>query len=382
MPRAKTAPLFELAGQWIAREPGRRNLYHFATDAGSQRTARRSLGTTDLETAKLVFAERVVKAAPKTRDSLLSAVLLQYFTERTDELPCRKQSRNAGRIVLKAWGNGVTVSELTSAKQKAFAQWSLSKGFRLSYAVRNLIVVKAALNHCDVPPPAKIVTSASAMRQRWGLVDTAPPRETFIPIDDELARLLRAKIPERLKRWIVISLLTGCRPEAALDLAPPARRRDAGLVNLNPKGRVQNKKHRPIVREPRVLRACLDRWEKDGLDAYGGRYCGYTSIEGVKSALDRLRLKKDVALPGLSLYSFRHKVVSVLRARRVPEDQIARQLGHRRRDLRTTSGYGEFDPDYLKTAARALDSWFLELRARVKSHAKPAIVGTRTKKAA
>jgi hypothetical protein len=54
----------------------------------------------------------------------------------------------------------------------------------------------------------------------------------------------------------------------------------------------------------------------------------------------------------------------------ISEDQIATQLGHRRPGLRTTAGYGEWDPSYLKEAARALDAWFLRVRKMAKLAAK------------
>jgi integrase len=193
-------------------------------------------------------------------------------------------------------------------------------------------------------------------------------------------------MPERLMRWIVISLLTGCRPEAALDLSPEARRSGAPLIDLNPTGRVQNKKYRPTVRVPRTLRAFLNTWEKSGLDAFGGRYCGYTTVEGVKTALERIRSDDHVKLPQVSTYSFRHKVATILRSARkpgrVPEDQIAVQMGHKRKDLRSTTGYGEWDPDYLKEASHALDAWFLRLRRELISQDSPKFVTTRTDQAA
>ncbi len=140
------------------------------------------------------------------------------------------------------------------------------------------------------------------------------------------------------------------------------RIKDAKVVMLNPEHRRQNKKFRATVRECKILTNWLNRWEKDGLDAYGGRYCGYVTIEGVKTALQVLRDRKGVNLPKISTYSFRHKVTSVLRSAQVPEDQIAQMLGHRRANLRTTAGYGEWDPSYLREAAAALDAWFNRLQ--------------------
>lgn len=120
-------------------------------------------------------------------------------------------------------------------------------------------------------------------------------------------------------------------------------------------GRPQVKrKYRATVKAGRTFRHLLRAWERQGLDAFGGRYCGYSSMEGVKSAMERLAV--DSGIP-VSPYSLRHKVTSVLRKAKVPEDQISAMLGHQRVNLRTTAGYGEFDPDYQKEAAAALEAW-------------------------
>ena len=367
MPRPRKNALFELDGQWLAREPGHANLYRYWTDTGTGITRRASLGTTDIEQAKKRLAEIVVAGAPKNLDSLLSAVLLDYFRQRTDNLPCKKQSRNAGRVMLKCWGENIRVRALTDAKQREFGTWCHAQGFSLAYVARNLTVLKAALNHANLMPPSKIICAESKMRDKWGLVGREPER-AYIPTDAEIIRFFRAKMPEPLRRWAIVCLTTACRPSAALDLAPMARQRDIAMVCLNPQGRAQNKKYRPTVRSPRVLAACMNAWEREGLDAFGGRYCGYATVEGVKTALERVRSDNGVNIPRLSMYSFRHKAVTVLRLARVPEDQIALQTGHRRRDLRMTTGYGEFDPDYLRDAARAFDCWFLRIRRAVNSH--------------
>jgi integrase len=65
----------------------------------------------------------------------------------------------------------------------------------------------------------------------------------------------------------------------------------------------------------------------------------YATIEGVKTGLQALRVRKAVNLPMISTYSFRHKVTTVLRQAQVSEDQVSQMLGHRRVNLRTTGGY-------------------------------------------
>jgi integrase len=233
------------------------------------------------------------------------------------------------------------------------------------------------------------------MVERWALQPRAP-RRVFIPSDDEVAKLLALPLVEDFWRWLIISLLTGGRPEAVLELTPAQRARDAGLLDLNPSGRRQNKKYRPIVREPKALTAWLDYWETEMLAARRKRepgsldvdissdsYCAYASVESVQTAIERLRSKntqKVVKLPRLSAYSFRHKIATVLRKARLSEDEIGVQLGHRREAARTTAGYGEWDSRYLKGVAGALDAWFVQLDRKVKNKSIFPVWATETAK--
>ena len=383
MPRPRKAPLFELGGQWIAHEPGSPYLHRYWTEPGSRRTRRESLCTKDLEAAKRLLAEIVIKGAPKTPTALLSAVMLDYFEKRTDKLPSAKHARHACRLMLECWGDTIRAGAISEAKQKDFAEKSIAKGHSLSYVSRNLSVLAAAFAHAKLE--IEVTSGKSKMRERWAL-QPKPPKKAFIPNDDELARILMLEeVSEDFWRWQIISLATGARPEAALELTPTQRNRDAGLTDLNPSWRPQTKKYRPTVREPKMLTAWLDRWEADMLDAARKRdpdgpepdisnvpYVGYTSVESVQTAIERFRggkasnTKKTAHVPKLSAYSYRHKVATVLRKAKLSEDEIGQQLGHRRPDARVTAGYGEWDPDYLTGVAAALDAWFVRLQAKVK----------------
>jgi integrase len=386
MPRPRARPIFELGGQWIAHDPGSPFLHRFWTEPDTGRTRRASLRTEDLEEAKRLLAEVVVRGAPKTNNAPLSAVLLDYFENRTDKLPSKKPARHAGRLMLACWGDTVRVAAITEAKQKEFAERAIAKGNSLSYVSRNLSVLAAALAYAKIDK--KVIFGKGPMVERWALQPKAP-RRIFIPSDDEMGKLLALPLAEDFWRWLIISLLTGARPEAVLELTPSQRSRDAGLLDLNPAGRRQNKKHRPTVREPKALAAWLDRWEAEmqvarlkrepgasNVDISNDRYCSYASVESVQTAIERLRhknTKKMVNLPRMSAYSFRHKVTTVLRQARLSEDEIGVQLGHRREAARTTAGYGEWNPDYLKGVADALDAWFALLQANLKTKAIIAV---------
>ena len=52
-----------------------------------------------------------------------------------------------------------------------------------------------------------------------------------------------------------------------------------------------------------------------------------------------------------------------LRARNVPEWEVAGMLGHKIPTARTTERYAKFRPDYLSQAIEAIDDYFTELQA-------------------
>src|SRR5262245_13628342 len=217
-PRARA--LFELGGQWIAAEPGTANLYRFWTDdaGGACRTRRVSLGTTDLEAAKLIFAEAVLKGAARYPDDHLALILEAYFDARTDHLPSKEPARTAGAHLLTALGELVRANALSHAKQKIFVEWSIKRGHALGTVSRNLSVLAAALEHAKLA--IDVVYHEGEILNTWPDLAFKPRRAVFVPSDDELARFFDADMPDNLFRWAVMACLTAGRPEAVNDLAP------------------------------------------------------------------------------------------------------------------------------------------------------------------
>jgi hypothetical protein len=223
------------------------------------------LGTSDYETAESCLAEIVVRGAAKTTDSHLSIVLEDYFVNRTDHLASKDPARHAGHLLLQCWGALIKTGAIDDAKQKECVDWSLAKGHSLGYVARNLGVLAAALARAKIS--IDIIYNETEMLAKWPLKPKAK-RRAFIPTDDDLARLLAADIPENLRRWVMNAMATVGRPEAVLGLSPVSRQRDANLVDLNPEGRVQNKKCRPIVRVLPEQERWLDKWEEAGLKMF------------------------------------------------------------------------------------------------------------------
>jgi hypothetical protein len=167
-------------------------------------------------------------------------------------------------------------------------------------------------------------------------------------------------MPESLRRWILNSMATLGRPTAVAQLTPCQRDRRQRLVSLNAEGRRQNKKFRPTVREPKAMTTWLSEWEKctDGTTMDSAQpYCGYTNRSSIHTALRRACDPEKAALPQMALYSIRHRGTTVLRAAKVPKEQIDYQLGHVQQGARTTQDYGQYEAGYLTEAANALDAW-------------------------
>ena len=72
----------------------------------------------------------------------------------------------------------------------------------------------------------------------------------------ELAALL-TEAPDHLRLMLMILIGTACRPEAALELTGAQLDFDDRLIDLNPRGRAQTKKFRPVVKMPDALAAVL-----------------------------------------------------------------------------------------------------------------------------
>src|SRR5829696_6889194 len=101
-------PLFRLGRYWIDQVPGSSRYYAFWYDAGAGESRRRSLGTADLEQAKIELAAVVLKEGSgrpvEPKDAPLIAVLTRYWEERTDKQRNTAQPRLAGRLLLEFLG--------------------------------------------------------------------------------------------------------------------------------------------------------------------------------------------------------------------------------------------------------------------------------------
>ena len=172
----------------------------------------------------------------------------------------------------------------------------------------------------------------------------------------ELAGLLKAA-PDHLRLMLMILIGTACRPEAALELTGAQLDFDDRLIDLNPRGRAQTKKFRPVVKMPDALATVLANAPSGRLVTFQGR-----PVKKINKAWRGMRAAAGLD-EEVNPYSIRHTVARWMRQNGVPAWEVAAQLGHKSRDYRTTELYAAFDPAYLENAVRAIDLLFERLRA-------------------
>jgi len=160
--------------------------------------------------------------------------------------------------------------------------------------------------------------------------------------------------------WLTIILMIGTcgRPEAVFDLVGSRLDFKDRLIELNPVGRAQTKKYRPIVKMPDTLAVILDGAPDDHLVTFKGK-----PVKSIKRAWRNLRERAGLD-DRVNPYSIRHTMARHLRASGVPMEETAMQLGHKARSFRTTELYAPYDPAYLSRATEAIELFFAELRAK------------------
>lgn len=160
---------------------------------------------------------------------------------------------------------------------------------------------------------------------------------------DEFKKFFAAVKAPHARLYVILGLYTMARPSAILELewrqVDFARRQ----INLNPPGRLQTAKKRPIVTMNEELYEAL-------VTAYASRQAsaiierGAEPIQSIKKAFQAASERSGVkATP----YTLRHTGAVLAAESGVPMTELAQFMGHD--DDRTTQRhYARFSPEYLK----------------------------------
>ena len=359
----------QIGKYWLSKKPGRkgsggawcRTWY----DADKRQTGRISLGTADFQKASLELANWVVENGKDDSDIrsdkvLVETVLLSYWFEHAQKLPSASTAWN-GLAHWQEYWHGKFVSEISPHAQREFRKWLANKGLSAGGIDRVLADGRAAFNRAvkweELAKAPHIFQLQTAEEKR----SREPMGRPVVPA--EIARLFDAAKSRHALMYLVVAVNTLARPAAILDLRGAQFDETHRRIDLNPAGRKQNKKFRPIL----ATTPTLHTWLKTVSDP-SQRFVTFAGrpVKSVKRMWELLR--EEAGLDDrVTPYSIRHGMARELRKRRVPGEQISLFLGHLPKNAdATTSIYAPYDPEYCSEAVAAIEDVMTEIRKHLK----------------
>jgi integrase len=353
MPRY-TKHSFQVGEWWLSQRSGSPAWYATIYDAAAKRTRRVSLGTDDFEQARQRLLERYLEEhRPQNAPAeavALADILLDYYKNHGSQARSAGSVRTSCAYWVEFFGEASVAEATRPPRLEAFIDHLEGQGFATAYTQRILGVGKAALQRAWRRGEIAGVPYIPSVK-----VDYGEPLGRPLKIA-ELAHLLR-EAPDHLRLMLMILIGTACRPEAALELTGAQLDFDDRLIDLNPRGRVQTKKFRPVVKMPYALASVLGGAPSGRLVTFQGR-----PVKKINKAWRGMRQAAELD-EEVNPYSIRRTVARWMRQNGVPAWEVAAQLGHKSREYRTTELYAAFDPAYLSNAVHAIDLLFERLRA-------------------
>jgi hypothetical protein len=242
----------------------------------------------------------------------------------------------------------------------------------------SVIQLKAALNHAFKNRRVRYVPPLAHKTR-----DQVTPKRSYRLSVDAIGELLDYSLrgagnyaghSERLlplRRYLIAAVCTLARPDAIFDMSVLRDReqwsKKERRFDLNPAGRLQTKKVRPVVPVVDLLHSWLsctdDRMvcgERTGFDAKQKiDVTEQYNVASVRKAWDGAR--EHLGIPaGWGPKLIRHSMATILANRGVDLIQLEMALGHRVLG-KTSSRYATFDPTYLSSIRDGLEDVIADL---------------------
>jgi hypothetical protein len=298
--------------------------------------------------------ENVVTKKVAPADMPVATILLRYYEKTAKKQRSGPQTKIAFAYWVDFWGETM-VGGLTTEKQEEFIAWLREKKHSDSYINRTLACGRRALRlaakNNELTSAPNIIEAASQKAVR----DTARPKGRPLSAQ-EVADLFDAIVDPHIWAFCMMAANTVGRPEAIITADISQYDKSFEIFHLNPSGRIQTKKFRPTVPVTKTLQRMLHLIKAGPIVSYNGK--SIKSIRGAfRTACRAAGLSDDV-----EPYSFRHTLGREMRRRKVLQDELSIMMGHRPRDSSQTSEiYAPYDPDYCRTAAKAIDAFMTEV---------------------
>ncbi|MBJ6126730.1 hypothetical protein [Microvirga splendida] len=314
-------------------------------------------------------------------DPLVRDVVLAYL-----DLPRKRESwASSWRTLLAtldAVAPSVTMSGFVGEVQKEMIRALHRRPMGPKSIANIMILLAAATRWAHAPNDRGQILSAHrypvlcSVPDICAFLDVAEPGpRNWHPTRDEMAAALVALArDEPFRRLCVLMLLLACRTMAAATATRAQLDLRHGLYHVNPDGRRQTTKRRPVLPLPPRALAELAAWPEAEWVALSA-----PTIQG-----HFVTVRRRIGLPRLVSSAFRDYMATAMRhahidfgVPRVPAEEVEMWMGHRvsitppaerlaRRGLGGTihERYGVFSPEYLATARLAVGTILDDLDRR------------------
>ncbi|MBM4071746.1 MAG: site-specific integrase [Planctomycetes bacterium] len=303
------------------------------------RSRRASLGTADQAAAQAAFERWQDDSLKPAENATVSEIVSAYLKDRKDRIAHPEAMalswRSAESFFGKRKPSGITrqlCRDYARKRMDAHAARPLSAGT----IRKQLGIMSAALKWHDKRTPAEIE-----------LPSPPPPKSRFLT-RKEAGRLVSACRDHHIRLFVILALTTAARASALRQLKWSSVDLDRGRINLGPS--VGNK-GRAVVPINETARQALVLAREGATSDYVIEYAGgpVASVKkGFAGACQRAELE------GVTPHVLRHTAAVWMAEAGTPMSEISQYLGHTSTAV-TERVYARYSPDYLKSAAAALE---------------------------
>lgn len=321
---------------------------------------RLSTGTADLEQAKAALRAHYIKhGEPEGQDVTavpIAEVIERYWEQHGQHQSASKWLKYACGHWVSHFGQESVWDATRPPRIERFITHLKSTGIGMAYINAILTAGKAALNRAFKRGELSRQVYVPSVK-----VPKAQPKGRPLSVD-ECAAWLDASAPH-FHALLFICLATGSRPCAVKELRWNQIEMDEGLMHLNPEGREQTPKHRPVVKMPPALVAYLRTLPRqtEWVVSYGGK-----PVNRYYTALGESRKRAGLD-ERVNLYSPRHTVSRWMRKERVPFEELSGQLGHKVAGFAITEIYAAYSPDFQALATAAIETLLRQIALKSRS---------------
>ena len=348
----RTERIYQVGEFWLDRHPKSPYWQICRYNERKRQVSWKTTAETDLGRAKEKLDEHFIEHRQpdneRPQDALLDEILADYLE---DHMKGKESEGRAATAIeyITAHFDGAVVSEVTRREQRKLIKKLEDREYSGAYIDDILGVLRAALNYAidqerlDYAP--KILTYERG----------ASPN--FAMSLEELAAIVDAIRYTHLKKWMIVSLATAARSSTVLDLTPAQANFEFGWIDLNPAGRKQTKKYRPIIPMTDALQPHMAT-DSEFVVSYAGGKC-----DSVKHGFAAAKKRAGLDRPTIKPRSVRETMATLMRGLGVPAWEVSGFLGHRRPE--TTERYAHYAPDYMSHARLVVDAIIQELNDMV-----------------